>query len=111
MVPDNCSFDMASAQGYWDFMENQKADFIFQRFVGCLMDYRAIIELMNDNLEVGGWVELHEWVIDFQSARPGSLEGTALKRWSHLLQQGKKTKPPMDPFTFYVSFSLRPSRY
>lgn len=91
VVPDNCSFDIASAQGYWDFMEGQKADFIFQRFLGCFSDFRGIVELMYDNLEVGGWVELHEWVIDFQSAN-GSLEGTALSHWNALIEEGTKRK-------------------
>lgn len=109
VVPDNCSFDIASAQGYWDFMDNHKADFIFQRFYlgGLQMDYRAVIGLMHDNLAAGGWVELHEWAIEFQSATATAgdgdtldgdhqvhldpLEGTALREWSRLIQQGEQS--------------------
>lgn len=97
VVPDNCSFDIASAQGYWDFLEGQKVDFIFQRFLGWIPDFEGIFTSMYDNLEPGGWVELHEWVLNFQSAN-GSMDGTALGRWNMLMQKGTlRKKTPKKP--------------
>lgn len=123
VVPDNCSFDIASARGYWDFMDGQKADFILQRFIGCLSEYQERLEMMYDNLEVGGWVELHEWVVDFQSFN-GSINGTALEQWNSLFKQGQTTSffflfNPclslslsifMFPFFVFSSCSDRPCR-
>lgn len=88
VVPDNCEFDIASAEGYWDFLDGKKVDFIFLRFLGWLAEWKAIFTSMYENLEPGGWIEVQEWVINFESP-DGSLEGTALSRWNELIHRGK----------------------
>lgn len=91
MVPDNCEFDIASAEGYWDFLDGKKVDFIFLRFLGWLAEWKAIFTSMYDNLEPGGWIEIQEWVINFESP-DDSLQGTALSRWNDLIHRGKMSR-------------------
>lgn len=95
-MPDNCSFDVASAEGYWDFLEGDKAGFVFLRYLGWLADWRTIFTSMYDNLEPGGWMEVHEWVLDVECA-DGSLEGSALAHWNSYIHQGRW---PISPSAF-----------
>lgn len=53
---------------------------------------------MYDNLVPGGWIEIHEWMIDFQSAN-GSLDGTALRRWNSLVEDGESAQHPWGTVT------------
>lgn len=88
VVPDNCSFDVASAEGYWDFLDGDRVDFAFLRYLGWLTDWETIFASVYDNLVPGGWVEAQEWVLDVECA-DGSLEGTALSRWNDCMHQGR----------------------
>lgn len=91
VVPENCSFDIANAEEPWEFLDGEKVDFAFLRFLGWFTDWRKIFSLMYENLVPGGWIEIHEWIIDFQSSN-GSLEGTALRHWNSLVEDGESAQ-------------------
>lgn len=86
-MPDNCSFDVASAEGHWDFLDGDKVDFVFLRYLGWLADWETIFAATYDNLQPGGWIESQEWVLNVECTNK-SLKGTALSRWTHHIHQG-----------------------
>lgn len=88
VVPENCSFDIANVEDPWEFLDGQKLDFVFIRFLGWFTQWETLFAHAYDNLQPGGWIESHEWVIDIQS-QDNRLKGTALETWCNLLRQGK----------------------
>lgn len=88
VVPDNCSFDIANGEDPWDFLDSQKLDLVFIRFLGWLTDFQRIFSLAYENLQPGAWIEVHEWLLDFKS-RDGSLKGTALELWCGHIREGE----------------------
>lgn len=102
VVPENCSFDIANAEDPWEFLEGQKLDFAFIRFLGWFTPWETLFAHAYDNLQPGGWIESHEWVIDIQSQNR-RLKGSALEKWCKLLQEGKQAGPQARPHIFRAS--------
>lgn len=103
MVPENCSFDIANVEDPWDFLDNQKLDLVFIRFLGWFTDWQSLFTYAYDNMQPGAWIESHEWVIDIQSAN-GRLKGTALERWCILLQEGERQPVSFPHIYIYLFF-------
>lgn len=62
----NCKFRVQDASEPWDFEET--FDFIHVRMLGELPIGKAmLLDWMYDHLSPGGWIEITEWLVKFQS--------------------------------------------
>ncbi|KAJ9144713.1 TAM domain methyltransferase [Pleurostoma richardsiae] len=58
-VLPNCSFEVDDLEKEWTW--SQKFDFIYSRaMLGCFADLQSIIQMCYDNLEAGGYLEMHD---------------------------------------------------
>lgn len=65
MLP-NCRFEVVDASQPWSF--DQTFDFIHMRMVGELPSGKhSLFETMYEHLMPGGWIEITEWLVKFQS--------------------------------------------
>ncbi|KAI0451025.1 S-adenosyl-L-methionine-dependent methyltransferase [Xylaria acuta] len=82
-VPPNCRFEIDDIEDEWIF--SSKFDYIHGRhMVGSVTDFPKLFASIYANLNPGGWVELQDYYVKLQSI-DGTLDGTALQRWNHML--------------------------
>ncbi|KAI1865512.1 uncharacterized protein JN550_008269 [Neoarthrinium moseri] len=84
--PENVEFIKGDCEDSWEFPF--KFDYVHARAVfTCFNDHRTVMRHAFDNLKPGGWVEYGDGSIEV-GCLDGSTEGTAIKRWGELMQQG-----------------------
>ncbi|KAI1756237.1 S-adenosyl-L-methionine-dependent methyltransferase [Xylaria castorea] len=82
-VPPNCRFEIDDIEDEWMF--SSKFDYVHGRhMVGSITDFPKLFASIYANLNPGGWVELQDYYVKLQSI-DGTLDGTALQRWNHML--------------------------
>ncbi|KAK0615117.1 S-adenosyl-L-methionine-dependent methyltransferase [Bombardia bombarda] len=85
-VPANCHFEVDDADDDWIF--SHPFDYIHLRMI--FHSFRSHKEVMRsgfENLLPGGWIEYQDYYCHLQSV-DGTLQGTALERWSQLYVEG-----------------------
>lgn len=55
-----------------------------RHMVGAIMDIPKLFATIYENLTPGGWVEMQDYYVKLQSV-DGTIDGTALQRWSQML--------------------------
>ncbi|KAI0397537.1 methyltransferase domain-containing protein [Xylariaceae sp. FL0594] len=84
-VPPNCRFEIDDIEDEWVFSE--RFDYIHGRhMVGSISDFPALFAAIHENLNPGGWLEMQDYYVNLQSV-DGTLEGTALQRWSQMINR------------------------
>ncbi|KAK6193107.1 hypothetical protein LQW54_012786 [Pestalotiopsis sp. IQ-011] len=85
MLP-NCRFDLVDASQPWSF--DQNFDFIHMRMVGELPNGKnKLFETMYEHLMPGGWIEITEWLVKFQS---GNHSLNMFNIWNKNFKRGLK---------------------
>ncbi|KAK1700859.1 S-adenosyl-L-methionine-dependent methyltransferase [Colletotrichum godetiae] len=90
-VPENCMFEVDDLEKDWLFTELY--DFIFARnMAGSFLDWRRVAEQAFDQLEDGGYFEIHDNLYPLQCDDGTLREDSALFQWSqYLVEAAKKT--------------------
>ncbi|KAF6798128.1 methyltransferase domain-containing protein [Colletotrichum sojae] len=82
-TPPNCRFEVDDVEKEWTW--SQPFDFVFIRHGNaCFASWEGLLKRAYDNLEPGGYIELQDNAFPILS-QDGSIEGTAVARWSSLL--------------------------
>ncbi|KAI1846290.1 hypothetical protein JX265_010877 [Neoarthrinium moseri] len=83
----NCRFEVSDASQPWNY--GGTFDFIHMRMVGELpIGKQKLFDTIYDHLKPGGWVEITEWLIKFQSPNH-SLD--KFNVWNHAFKKGLRT--------------------
>ncbi|KAF6829184.1 methyltransferase domain-containing protein [Colletotrichum plurivorum] len=83
-VPPNCKFEIDDFERDWTWSE--PFDLIFARnMCGAVRDWERVISQAYDNLEPGGYLEIHDNVYPIQCDDGTLTEDMALFKWSALL--------------------------
>jgi hypothetical protein len=87
-VPANCRFEIDDMDDDWAFGGHSKFDYIHGRYiVPFLRNVPAVVQKAYDHLQPGGYFELFEGPMLFQSV-DGSLEKTTIKEWNDHMMTG-----------------------
>jgi hypothetical protein len=85
MLP-NCRFEVVDASQPWSF--DHSFDFIHMRMVGELPNGKhKLFETMYEHLVPGGWIEITEWLVKFQS---GNHSLNMFNIWNKNFKRGLK---------------------
>ncbi|KAI8153864.1 Secondary metabolism regulator LAE1 [Colletotrichum sp. SAR 10_70] len=83
-VPPNCQFEIDDLEKEWAWPE--KFDFVFSRnMIGCFNDWEWIAKQAFENLEPGGYFEIHDNLYPVACDDGTLTEDHALYKWSSLL--------------------------
>lgn len=78
-VPSNCQFEVDDAEDEWNY--HRKFDLIHGRAMAtCFKDPAAVIRSAVANLNPGGYLEFHDFVLPMHDI-DGTLQGTAFDNW------------------------------
>ena len=83
-VPPNLQFEVCDANDPWVF--GRKFDYIHARHLHMAVEEKKFFRQAYDALKPGGWFEMMETPLPLQ-CDDGTLEGTALQRWSESMQK------------------------
>ncbi|KAF4843324.1 Secondary metabolism regulator laeA [Colletotrichum siamense] len=83
-APVNCIFEVDDLEKEWTWSE--PFDFIFARsMMGSFADWPAVIEQAYNNLEPGGYFEIHDIIYPLLCDDETVKEDTPISRWAHLM--------------------------
>ncbi|WYZ39589.1 hypothetical protein EsH8_III_001503 [Colletotrichum jinshuiense] len=83
-VPVNCLFEVDDLEEEWTWTE--PFDFIFARnMIGCFSDWPGVIRKAFENLEPGGYFEIHDSVYPILCDDGTLKEDAPLAKWTHLI--------------------------
>ncbi|PQE04753.1 hypothetical protein CJF30_00004545 [Rutstroemia sp. NJR-2017a BBW] len=86
-VPPNAQFQVDDAEEDWTFGES--FDFIYARMMtGSLQNWDRFFDQCYNNMTPGGWVELLDICLPFESADDTLKKDSPLFKWSQLLLEG-----------------------
>ncbi|RPA81281.1 S-adenosyl-L-methionine-dependent methyltransferase [Ascobolus immersus RN42] len=97
-VPPNVHFEVDDFEDEeWGFSEKERFDLIHTRhLVGSVQDWRSFVRKCYDNLQPGGFLELHETDIVNTYSEDNSIKGSAIEKYSLSLKiAGIKAGRPM----------------
>ncbi|PYI28614.1 S-adenosyl-L-methionine-dependent methyltransferase [Aspergillus indologenus CBS 114.80] len=90
-VPPNLDFIIDDIEAPWPYSPAEAFDFIHQRnMVGSIADWNGLFAQAHQHLVPGGYYEIQEFRVDFQSqARGGPTlpESSSIARWQRSLQE------------------------
>ncbi|TQN65998.1 putative methyltransferase tdiE [Colletotrichum shisoi] len=83
-VPVNCIFEVDDLEKEWTWTE--PFDFIFARnMIGCFSNWEGVMEQAFDNLEPGGYFEIHDSVYPILCDDGTVKEDSPIAKWSRLI--------------------------
>ncbi|KAI8249783.1 putative methyltransferase tdiE [Colletotrichum sp. SAR 10_98] len=83
-VPPNCIFEVDDMEKEWTWSE--PFDFIFARnMMGSFSDWPSVIEQAYDNLEPGGYFEIHDTIYPILCDDGSVPEDSPISKWSRLM--------------------------
>ncbi|CAK7219015.1 hypothetical protein SBRCBS47491_003702 [Sporothrix bragantina] len=86
-VPPNCSFEVDDVEKEWTW--GRPFDFIWWRaLLGCFSDPQAMVQKCFDNLEPGGYLEMHDGTFPLECDDGSMPEDCALLQLANLAREG-----------------------
>ncbi|PYH40707.1 class I SAM-dependent methyltransferase [Aspergillus saccharolyticus JOP 1030-1] len=91
-VPPNLEFVVDDIEAVWPYATTEVFDFIHQRnLVGSISDWDHLFAQAHRHLRPGGYYEIQEFRVDFQSQAAGGLpEDSSLARWQRQLRDASR---------------------
>ncbi|KAF9875172.1 methyltransferase domain-containing protein [Colletotrichum karsti] len=84
-VPSNCHFEVGDLEQEWPWEE--PFDFIFARnMIGCFADWKEIITQAYENLEPGGYLEIHDSEYPIKCDDGTLTEEMPLSKWTRMIR-------------------------
>ncbi|KAF4494155.1 mRNA 3 -end-processing YTH1 [Fusarium agapanthi] len=88
-VPPNLQFEIEDFTKEWTF--EAERDFIHMRFLGgSVSDWRHLYEKAFRTTKPGGWIETHEFNLEFHSQNESIADGSAIATWGTIFEEGCK---------------------
>ncbi|CZR65016.1 related to methyltransferase [Phialocephala subalpina] len=100
-IPPNCTFEVDDIEEDWTY--KHKFDLIFMRMMtGSLSDWPRCFKQCYDNLNPGGWIEIHDMKFPIEDNGNSFPPDCAVKQWTdHVITAAKNLGRPLDSAKHY----------